>query len=264
MLSLLQSRTIFENGVLYISESSPSSSSTSSSRVRDILDNVSGSASKTEEDALDGFLAAAGELSNHRTDIGKAVLMSVRMMSADRVRSPVLYVAAKQLLHGVHICDIYEGIESIKGIECPDIIARWYNMVVVPVGKSSGTLLDRLRLLRDDVHQIRADVCYPYLRDRIDADLHVLRDEMTSELSMSYHVLEEAEVVEILTLLEVPEGLKSMILECTWHETPENTSAQFLYVSIGLALLILIGVVCFYRFKWRTRVVFHTRGSTSK
>jgi len=227
MLPFLQLRTVSENYMAYAS-SIPSSTS--------IADAVNASGDTTLTTELDTVLV------NHR-----------RMMFDAKASNLVLYMAAEQLLHGVHIGAVYEGIDASDCIQCPEIIARWNHLTKQE--RTCGTLLEHLYELRDTIQLLRADVCYPYLKNRIEEDIRLVREEIASELCMSYHVLGESELMNILTLLEVPEGLKSILQDCAWstmkkvdvHQT--NTSAEFLYLSVGLVLLILIGVVCFYRFK---------------
>ena len=210
------------------------------------LDVLSGSTSLHEMEAIQNALRTMDDVLYEKLIPGDLHTLSLYMttMCDSYKNHGTLYTIAQQLLHDVHICEIYESQPS----DCPDFIRRWYEVVQFA---PETPMLERLRTCMEHIRIIRDDLCYTaHVKDRVEKDIRVMRDDLINELYMSYHIINETDMHEILTLLEVPEGLQSLILECTWESTNSSFGADdYMYVFIGVCLLISIGSYCFYRFQ---------------
>jgi len=233
---LLQERFTCENFVDYIhSEYIPEHSQTN---LRQTLDILTGLKSLHEIDAIQNALGTVQyNLSPH--DLHTLSLCLTTMHESSQQHGAE-YTIVQELLHDVHICEIYEK----QPLDCPEFIKHWYEVVQFVPEKP---MMERLRTCMEHAQAIRENMCYKYLKDRVEKDIQMTRDDLINELYMSYHIINEADVHEILTLLEVPEGLQSLILECTESDTYK--SDDYMYVFLGVCILVSIGSYCFYRFQ---------------
>jgi hypothetical protein len=159
------------------------------------------------------------------------------------------YTIVQELLHDVHICEIYERQPS----DCPEFIKKWYEVVQFVPEKP---MIERLRTCMEHAQIIRNNVCYTYLKDRVEKDIQLTRDSIINELYMSYHIINQTDMNEILTLLEVPEGLQSLLLECT--EPPSETDDYvYVFILIGVCLFVSVGIYTFYPF--RRKITYNTK-----
>jgi hypothetical protein len=136
---------------------------------------------------------------------------------------PDLYDVVYQLVHDVPICTIYEAYPCV----CPDILRQWHTLMLQET--TEMTLMERVHSYREISQTLREDICYPYLRDRIEKDMTTIQDVLCNELYMSYHILDNTDVHEILVLLDIPMSIQAIIQECRMNDEV-STSDDCLYV----------------------------------
>ena len=232
MSKLLQERLTCENFVNYIhSEYIPEHVQINFIQTLDILTGVT---SLHEMDAIQRTVQY--KLSTH--DLHTLSLYLTTMYDSHQQHGSE-YTIVRKLLHNVHICEIYESQPS----DCPEFIKQWYEAVQFVPEKS---MLERLRTCMEHAQTIRDNVCYTYIKDRFEKDIQLTRDDIINELYMSYPIINQTEMNEILTLLEVSEGLQSLILECT---EPTSDSDGSMYAFLGVCLLISLGIYTLYQFQ---------------
>jgi hypothetical protein len=171
----------------------------------------------------------------------------LQMMITASSLQPHLYDVVYQLVHDVPIGKIYEAYPSV----CPDILRQWHTLMLQE--NTETTLMERAHSYREISQTLREDICYPYLRDRIEHDMTTIQDVLCNELYMSYHILDDTDVHEILVLLDIPVSIQAIIQECRLNaDVP--TSDDCLYVFVCVSLLVLVGIYCFYHFKRRSHL----------
>ena len=168
------------------------------------------------------------------------------MQTASNIR-PHLYDVVYQLVHDVPIGTIYETYTAV----CPDILKQWHTLMIQE--NTEMAIIDRAQRYHEICQTLRGDVCYPYLRDRIQKDVTTIRENICNELYMSYQILDDTDVHEILVLLDIPVSIQAIVQECRFNDDVP-TSDDCLYVLIGVSLLVLVGICVFYQFKRRSQL----------
>jgi hypothetical protein len=178
-------------------------------------------------------------------------------------RDRELYAIVFDLFQGVRLRDVYETA-CRRQSDCPKYLYQLYAFGVLANNNTQTPLLTRVQYYEKLLAKLRKSVCYKSLREYTEKTAVVVREELVNELYLSYYLLEDVTLYEILTRLEIPEGVKSIIHECRWHKSTPNIrfqSMDLVYVALGTSLLFLIGLYCFCRFehKSRARLLLATR-----
>ena len=137
----------------------------------------------------------------------------------------------------VDICAIWHALPY--GIT-PSILTVWHDLSVRAPG---DTFVQQMASRRRQIHVIRTHECYPYLREGIEVTIQEVRNRHLVELMNVYHVLTQTDVLSICTSLDVPPGLKAILVG-----TPTGT-IDVMIMAAGVLSLLVTGYLFFSRFR---------------
>ena len=208
-------------------------------------DTVINDPSITVQNTIENTLSPTHALLPMNLTIYERMLGHIETMTASYASDPFMYNVTYMLMGGHPIQEVYSMFEHT----CPPFLQNWHLLVT---GNYESELVVRLQMCDDLAIKIRKDPCYVYLSTYIESDILFIHECATSELFLTYEILNDMDLQAVLTRVNIPDGLRMLIEDCVSkaRKTDDTLRAMdVIYIMFGACCLILVGIYLFLRFR---------------